>query len=348
MSRKSLKKKRHSYNKVEKNPDEFQCVFFESIKILYNCENFTVMSAIYNNILETIGKTPLVRLAKLTEGMPATVLAKVESRNPGGSAKDRVGLAMIEAAERQGLINKDTEIVEPTSGNTGIGLAMVCAYKGYKLTLTMPESMSLERRKLLSAYGAKIILTPASEGMAGSIAKAEEMLKTMPNVFIPQQFANPANSEVHRTTTALEILNDTDGTVDFVVAGVGTGGTITGIAEVLKEKNPNVKAIAVEPKDSPMISKGQFGPHKLQGIGANFIPEILNVNILDEVITISTEQAYEAARNMAQKEGILCGISSGAAVAAALQVAQRKENAGKQIVVVIPDTGERYLSSDLF
>lgn len=306
------------------------------------------MGKIYNNILETIGKTPLVRLSKLAAGMPATVLAKVESRNPGGSAKDRVGLAMIEIAEREGLLNKNSEIVEPTSGNTGIGLAMVCAYKGYKLTLTMPESMSLERRKLLSAYGANIVLTPASEGMAGSIAKAEEMKKNNPNVFIPQQFSNPSNVEAHKLSTAIEIWNDTDGKVDFVVAGVGTGGTITGVSEVLKSKNPNLKVVAVEPKDSPMISEGRSGAHKLQGIGANFIPEILNVKILDEIITISTEQAYEAARNMAQKEGILCGITSGAAVAAALQVARRKENVGKQIVVVLPDTGERYLSSDLF
>ncbi len=306
------------------------------------------MGKIYNNILETIGKTPLVRLSNLSAGMPATVLAKVESRNPGGSAKDRVGLAMIETAERDGLLNKKSEIVEPTSGNTGIGLAMVCAYKGYKLTLTMPESMSLERRKLLSAYGANIVLTPASDGMAGSIAKAEEMKKNNPNVFIPQQFSNPSNVEAHKLSTALEIWNDTDGKVDFVVAGVGTGGTITGIAEVLKSKKSDVKIVAVEPTDSPMISEGRSGVHKLQGIGANFIPEILNVKILDEIITISTEQAYEAARNMAQKEGILCGITSGAAVAAALQVAQRKENVGKQIVVVLPDTGERYLSSDLF
>lgn len=302
----------------------------------------------YNSILETIGNTPLVKVSRLAAQLPATIFVKVESRNPGGSAKDRVALAMIEAAEKQGLINEDTEIVEPTSGNTGIGLAMVCACKGYKLTLTMPESMSVERRKILSAYGANIVLTPASEGMAGSIAKAEEMQRTQPNVFIPQQFSNPANPEAHRTSTALEIWNDLKGDVDCIVAGVGTGGTLTGIAEVIKGKKSDVKIVAVEPKDSPMLSEGHFGPHKLQGIGANFVPEILNVGIIDEIIPVTTEQAYDAARKMASMEGILCGITSGAAVSAALQVASRKENAGKNIVVVLPDTGERYLSSDLF
>ncbi len=302
----------------------------------------------YNSILETIGNTPLVKVLRLAAQLPATIFVKVESRNPGGSAKDRVALAMIEAAEKQGLINEDTEIVEPTSGNTGIGLAMVCACKGYKLTLTMPESMSVERRKILSAYGANIVLTPASEGMAGSIAKAEEMQRTQPNVFIPQQFSNPANPEAHRTSTALEIWDDLKGDVDCIVAGVGTGGTLTGIAEVIKGKKSDVKIVAVEPKDSPMLSEGHFGPHKLQGIGANFVPEILNVGIIDEIIPVTTEQAYDAARKMASMEGILCGITSGAAVSAALQVASRKENAGKNIVVVLPDTGERYLSSDLF
>lgn len=302
----------------------------------------------YNSILETIGNTPLVKVSRLAAQLPATIFVKVESRNPGGSAKDRVALAMIETAEKQGLINEDTEIVEPTSGNTGIGLAMVCACKGYKLTLTMPESMSVERRKILSAYGANIVLTPASEGMAGSIAKAEEMQRTQPNVFIPQQFSNPANPEAHRTSTALEIWNDLKGDVDCIVAGVGTGGTLTGIAEVIKGKKSDVKIVAVEPKDSPMLSEGHFGPHKLQGIGANFVPEILNVGIIDEIIPVTTEQAYDAARKMASMEGILCGITSGAAVSAALQVASRKENAGKNIVVVLPDTGERYLSSDLF
>ena len=302
----------------------------------------------YNSILETIGNTPLVKVSRLAAQLPATIFVKVESRNPGGSAKDRVALAMIEAAEKQGLINEDTEIVEPTSGNTGIGLAMVCACKGYKLTLTMPESMSVERRKILSAYGANIVLTPASEGMAGSIAKAEEMQRTQPNVFIPQQFSNPANPEAHRTSTALEIWDDLKGDVDCIVAGVGTGGTLTGIAEVIKGKKSDVKIVAVEPKDSPMLSEGHFGPHKLQGIGANFVPEILNVGIIDEIIPVTTEQAYDAARKMASMEGILCGITSGAAVSAALQVASRKENAGKNIVVVLPDTGERYLSSDLF
>lgn len=302
----------------------------------------------YNSILETIGNTPLVKVSRLAAQLPATIFVKVESRNPGGSAKDRVALAMIETAEKQGLINEDTEIVEPTSGNTGIGLAMVCACKGYKLTLTMPESMSVERRKILSAYGANIVLTPASEGMAGSIAKAEEMQRTQPNVFIPQQFSNPANPEAHRTSTALEIWDELKGDVDCIVAGVGTGGTLTGIAEVIKGKKSDVKIVAVEPKDSPMLSEGHCGPHKLQGIGANFVPEILNVGIIDEIIPVTTEQAYDAARKMASMEGILCGITSGAAVSAALQVASRKENAGKNIVVVLPDTGERYLSSDLF
>lgn len=301
-----------------------------------------------NSVLDAVGNTPLIRLNSITKGSYAAVYAKFEACNPGGSAKDRVGIAMIEDAEKKGLINASTLIVEPTSGNTGIGLAMACAAKGYNLVLTMPESMSIERRKILSAYGAKIILTPAQDGMTGSIAKAEELQKTRGNVFIPQQFANQANVEIHKKTTAPEIWSDLNGSVDFLVAGVGTGGTITGIGEFLKEKNKNISIVAVEPYDSPMISQGKCGPHKLQGIGANFIPKILNVSILDEIITITTEQAYSAARAMAQKEGILCGISSGAAVAAALQVAQRKENQGKNIVVVLPDTGERYLSSDLF
>lgn len=301
-----------------------------------------------NSVLEAIGNTPLIRLNSITKDSYATIYAKFEACNPGGSAKDRVGIAMLEDAEQKGLINTETLIVEPTSGNTGIGLAMACAAKGYKLVLTMPESMSIERRKILSAYGAKIILTPAKDGMAGSIAKAEEMQKTMNNVFIPQQFANQANVEIHKKTTAPEIWNDLNGSVDFLVAGVGTGGTITGIGEFLKEKNKNISIVAVEPYDSPMISQGKCGPHKIQGIGANFVPKILNVSILDEIITISTEQAYSAARAMAQMEGILCGISSGAAVSAALQIAQRKENMGKNVVVVLPDTGERYLSSDLF
>lgn len=301
-----------------------------------------------NSVLDAVGNTPLIRLNSITKGSYATIYAKFEASNPGGSAKDRVGIAMIEDAEKKGLINASTLIVEPTSGNTGIGLAMACAAKGYSLVLTMPESMSVERRKILAAYGAKIILTPAQDGMTGSIAKAEELQKTRGNVFIPQQFANYANVEIHKNTTAPEIWSDLNGSVDFLVAGVGTGGTITGIGEFLKEKNKNISIVAVEPYDSPMISQGKCGPHKLQGIGANFIPKILNVSILDEIITITTEQAYSAARAMAQKEGILCGISSGAAVAATLQVAQRKENQGKNIVVVLPDTGERYLSSELF
>lgn len=306
------------------------------------------MAKIYNNITETIGNTPLVKLNTITQGIDATVLVKVESFNPGSSIKDRIGLALIEAAERDGKLNKDSIIVEPTSGNTGIALAMTCAAKGYKLILTMPESMTIERRKILKALGAELVLTPAPEGMKGAIARANAIHDEMGNVFIPQQFQNPANPEIHRKTTALEIWNDTDGAVDFIVAGVGTGGSITGIAEVIKAKKPSFKAIAVEPDDSPVLSGGKPGPHKIQGTGAGFVPDNLNISILDEIVRVTNDQAFETARDIAKQEGILCGISSGAAVYAALQVAKRDENKGKTFVVILPDSGERYLSTNLF
>lgn len=306
------------------------------------------MVKIYNNITETIGNTPLVKLNKITQGIDAIILVKVESFNPGSSIKDRIGLALIEAAERDGKITKDTVIVEPTSGNTGIALAMTCAAKGYKLILTMPESMTIERRKILKALGAEIVLTPAPEGMKGAIAKANALQEELGNVFIPQQFQNPANPEIHRKTTAIEIWNDTDGAVDFIVAGVGTGGFITGISEVIKAKKPSCKAIAVEPDDSPVLSGGKPGPHKIQGTGAGFVPDILNTSIIDEIVRVTNDQAFETAREIAKQEGIFCGISSGAAVYAALQVAKRTENKGKTFVVILPDTGERYLSTTLF
>jgi cysteine synthase A len=306
------------------------------------------MVKIYNNITETIGNTPLVKLNKITQGIDAIILVKVESFNPGSSIKDRIGLALIEAAERDGKITKDTVIVEPTSGNTGIALAMTCAAKGYKLILTMPESMTIERRKILKALGAEIVLTPAPEGMKGAIAKANALQEELGNVFIPQQFQNPANPEIHRKTTAIEIWNDTDGAVDFIVAGVGTGGSITGISEVIKAKKPSCKAIAVEPDDSPVLSGGKPGPHKIQGTGAGFVPDILNTSIIDEIVRVTNDQAFETAREIAKQEGIFCGISSGAAVYAALQVAKRTENKGKTFVVILPDTGERYLSTTLF
>jgi len=307
------------------------------------------MGKIYNNITETIGHTPLVRLNRLTEGLTAEVVVKVESFNPMSSIKDRIGLAMIEAAEQHGLIRENTTIVEPTSGNTGVGLAFVAAARGYKIRLLMPETMSIERRRLLKALGAELVLTPGSEGMKGAVSAAEAMVAENPDLlYIPQQFRNPANPAVHKRTTAEEIWTDTDGRVDIVVAGVGTGGTITGIAEAIKVKKPGFKVIAVEPATSPVLSGGSPGPHKIQGIGAGFIPDVLRMDLLDEIVQVSNEDAYETARRLAREEGILAGISSGAALYAALQVAKRPENSGKMIVVILPDSGERYLSTDLF
>lgn len=303
---------------------------------------------IYNNITELIGKTPLVRLNKLSKEYDAEIVAKIEYFNPGGSVKDRIGLAMIEDAEKRGLINKDTVIIEPTSGNTGIALAMVCAVKGYKLILTMPETMTIERRKLLRAYGAEIVLTPGEKGMKGAIEKAFEIYNSTPNAFMPQQFENLSNPEIHRKTTALEIWNDTNGNVDIFVAGVGTGGTITGVGEVLKEKKPSVKVVAVEPFDSAVLSGEKPHPHKIQGIGAGFVPKVLNTKIYDQIIKVKAEDAYEMSRYLAREEGILVGISSGAALYGALEVAKKQENKKKMIVVLLPDTGERYLSTDLF
>jgi cysteine synthase A len=302
---------------------------------------------ILENINSTIGSTPLVRLNKIGNEFGAEVLAKLESLNPLASVKDRIGIAMIEAAETQRLINSETTIVEPTSGNTGLSLAFVCAVKNYNLILTMPDTMSIERRKLLKHLGAELILTPGIEGMKGAIAKANEILENTSNAYIPDQFANPANPEIHRKTTAEEIWNDTGGRVDILVSGVGTGGTITGVSEVIKARKPSFKAVAVEPADSPVLSGGQAGSHKIQGIGAGFVPDVLNTKIVDEIITVTNEQAFETAQKLAGLEGILCGISSGAAAWVALELAGRPENQGKQIVVVLPDTGERYLSTDL-
>jgi cysteine synthase A len=305
------------------------------------------MEKIFSDITKTIGHTPLVKLNKVTRGIDATVLVKLEFFNPLSSVKDRIGVSMIEAAERGGLIGEGSVIIEPTSGNTGIALAFVCAAKGYRCILSMPETMSMERRKLLKMLGAELVLTPGSEGMPGAIKKAEELAAQIPEAFIPQQFRNPANPQVHRETTALEIWEDTDGNVDILVAGVGTGGTITGVAEVIKEKKPSFKAVAVEPADSPVLSGGKAGPHKIQGIGAGFIPEILNREIIDEVVTVSNEEAFSMARKMAREEGIPVGISSGAAVWAAMEVAKRADNRGKLLVVIIPSCGERYLSTPL-
>jgi cysteine synthase A len=306
------------------------------------------MSRIYNDITETVGNTPLVRLNRIAAGSKAKVLVKMESFNPLSSVKDRIGVAMIDDAERKGRLKKDSVIIEPTSGNTGIALAFVAAARGYRLILTMPETMSVERRQLLSIFGAELVLTPGSEGMRGAVKKAEELAGTTPNAVILQQFSNPANPEIHRKTTAEELWKDTDGAIDILVAGVGTGGTITGVAEVLKKRKKTFKAIAVEPDASPVLSGGAPGPHKIQGIGAGFFPQVLNMESIDEVIRVRDEDAGVIARAMARKEGILAGISGGAAVWAALKVSERKENSGKVIVVVLPDTGERYLSTWLF
>jgi len=306
------------------------------------------MSRIYRDITETIGRTPLVRLNRLTKGLGAEVVVKLEARNPGGSVKDRIGLSMIEAAEREGKITPETTIIEPTSGNTGIALALVAAARGYKLILVMPDTFSVERRKLLKAYGAELVLTPGAERMPGAIRKAEELAKQIPSSFVPQQFENPANPKVHRETTALEIWDDTDGKVDILISGVGTGGTVTGVAEVIKARKPSFQAIAVEPANSPVLSGGQPGAHKIQGIGAGFVPAVLRTDLLDEIIQVTDDEALATARRLAREEGIFVGISSGAAASAALKVAARPENVGELIVAVLPDTGERYLSTPLF
>ncbi|MBW2095823.1 MAG: cysteine synthase A [Deltaproteobacteria bacterium] len=305
------------------------------------------MAKILSDVLGVVGNTPLVRLNHVTSGFGSAVYAKLESQNPLGSVKERIGVSMIKAAEDKGQIGPGATIVEPTSGNTGIALAMVSAARGYRLILTMPETMSLERRKLLKHLGAELVLTPGADGMKGAISKAEEIVKNTSGTYMPNQFTNPANPDIHRKTTAEEIWRDTEGHVDIFVAGVGTGGTITGVAEVIRERKPSFRAVAVEPVDSPVLSGGKPGPHKIQGIGAGFVPEVLNTAIIDEIVTVSNEQALETGRRLAQEEGILCGISSGAAAWAALEIARRPENEGKQIVVVLPDTGERYLSTDL-
>jgi cysteine synthase A len=305
------------------------------------------MSAIFEDITATIGFTPLVQINKLGSGK-AVILAKLELFNPCGSVKDRIALSMIQAAEENGLIKPETVIIEPTSGNTGIGLACICAARGYRLILTMPESMSIERRKLLKLFGAEIVLTPAKEGMTGAVKRAEQLVASMPDAFMPQQFNNPANPQIHRETTAEEIWNDTDHKVDIFVAGVGTGGTITGCGEVLKKHNSHLKVVAVEPKESPVLSGGKAGPHKIQGIGAGFVPKVLNVDIIDEIIQVSSDDAVEIARRLGLREGISAGISSGAAMWAAIQLSHRPENEGKTIVVILPDTGERYISTEMF
>ncbi len=305
------------------------------------------MTSVFPDVTKVVGSTPLVRLNQIARDLGATVYAKLEFQNPLGSVKDRIGIAMIEAAESKGLIGTGSTIVEPTSGNTGLALALVCAVRQYRLILTMPETMSLERKKLLRHLGADLILTPGSEGMKGAISKAEEILAQTTGAYMPNQFANPANPEIHRKTTAEEIWNDTCGEVDIFISGVGTGGTITGVSEVLKSRKALLKSVAVEPADSPVLSGGKSGPHKIQGIGAGFIPDILNVKIIDEIVTVTNDEARETARQLAKSEGILCGISSGAAAWAALELARMPENKGKQIVVILPDTGERYLSTDL-
>jgi cysteine synthase A len=306
------------------------------------------MAKIFSDITKTVGNTPLIKLNRMAEGLDAVVLVKLESFNPLSSVKDRIGVAMIEEAEKRGVLKKDTTIIEPTSGNTGVALAFVAAAKGYKLILTMPDTMSLERRQLLAIFGAKLILTPGAEGMKGAVNKAEELVKITPNSVILQQFNNPANPEIHRKTTAEEIWNDTDGKIDILVAGVGTGGTITGIAEALKKRKPSFKAIAVEPDTSAVLSGDKPGAHKIQGIGAGFLPKVLNQNVIDEIVRVTDDHAAATARELAKSEGILAGISSGAALWAALKVAGRKENKGKGIVVILPDTGERYLTTWLF
>ena len=306
------------------------------------------MTNLYDDITKTVGRTPLVRLNRITKDLPATFLVKLESFNPLSSVKDRIGVAMIENAEAGGLLNKDSVIIEPTSGNTGIALAFVCAAKGYRLILTMPETMSMERRQLLNILGAELVLTEGAKGMRGAVEKAEEMAKATPGSFMPQQFANPANPAVHRRTTAEEIWKDTEGGIDFFISGIGTGGTITGVGEILKQKKPSVKIIGVEPADSPVLSGGKPGPHKIQGIGAGFVPDVLNRKIIDEMIAVKHEDAGLTARRLAKEEGILAGISSGAALWAALQAGGKEQAKGKTIVVLLPDTGERYLSTWLF
>ena len=303
---------------------------------------------IANDITETIGNTPLVRLQKIGRDLAGELIVKLESFNPLSSVKDRIGLSMIESAEKEGKLKPGMTVVEPTSGNTGIALAFVCASRGYRVILTMPDTMSVERRKLLKALGAELVLTPGNEGMPGAVKKAEELVRENPDYFMPQQFKNPANPEIHRKTTALEIWEDTEGKVDIVVAGVGTGGTITGCAQVLKKLKPELKAVAVEPEESPVLSGGKPGPHKIQGIGAGFIPEVLELELVDEIIQVSSARAGETARRLAKEEGILAGISSGAVLWAGIQVAKREENKGKMIVAILPDTGERYLSTWLF
>ncbi|MFB0563483.1 MAG: cysteine synthase A [Candidatus Lokiarchaeia archaeon] len=306
------------------------------------------MGRVFNDVTDTIGRTPLVKIRRLIQNVKPNILAKLESFNPGGSVKDRIAFSMIKAAEEEGLINSETLIVEPTSGNTGIGLAMVCATRGYKLILTMPETVSMERRKILQAYGAQVVLIPKSQGIKGAIQKAQEIAETEKNVFIPQQFQNPANPQIHRITTAQEIIEDTGGKVDAFVAGVGTGGTITGIGEVLKQIiGPHVRIFAVEPDGSPVLSGGEPGPHKIQGIGTGFIPDVLNMDVVDEVVRVSFEDSVETSRNLARQEGIFVGISSGAAMWAALKIAEEFEK-GQNIVVILPDTGERYLSTELW